>query len=226
LGRSFDAITYVGVVWFGYITPVVNGLLLPDSTALRDTAEAVATAEQSGDDLALDLARTVRAVVLIHQGGSEREAGLRLLAMARDKMLSGGFSMVLVPIAEVCTARYEAQLGDFDGAVERSRTAVEEIISSDTATWIASTLAVLVESLLSRGSAADLREARSTIDRLAAAPTDPGCVIHEIWMLRLETLLAKAIGDDVAYRQHRDRYRARATALGFEGHMRWAEDLT
>jgi len=225
MGRSFDAITSTGVVWFGYITPVANGLLLPDTTALRDTAEALAVAEQSGDDLALDLARTVRAVVLIHQGGPEREAGLQLLAMARDKMLSGGFSMVLLPIADVCTARYKAQLGDFDGAIGCSRTAVEDIIRSDTATWIAPTLAVLVESLLSRGSEEDLREARAAIDRLAAVPTDPGCVIHEIWLLRLETLLAKAIGDESAYQQHRDRYRARAAELGFEGHLKWASDM-
>jgi adenylate cyclase len=225
MGRSFDAITFTGVVWFAYITPVSDGLLLPDATALRDTAEALAIAEQSGDDLALDLARTVRAVVLIHQGGPEREAGLQLLAMAREMMLSGRFSLVLVPIAEVCTARYKAQLGDFDGAIERSRTAVEEIIRSDTVTWIAPTFAVLVESLLSRASEADLREARAAIDRLAAAPTDSGCVIHEIWLLRLETLLAQANGDETGYRDYRHRYRARAAELGFEGHMKWADAL-
>jgi adenylate cyclase len=86
-------------------------------------------------------------------------------------------------------------------------------------------LAVLVESLLTRGSEADLREARAAIDRLAAVPTDREYVIHEIWLLRLETLLAKAIGDDSAYRQHRERYRTRATELGFEGHIEWASKL-
>ncbi|MGB9225510.1 ATP-binding protein [Mycobacterium sp.] len=224
-GRSFDAITSTGVVWFGYITPVANGLLLPETAALRDTAEALAIAERSGDNLALDLARTVRAVVLIHQGGPEREAGLRLLTLAREKMLSGGFSMVLLPIAEVCIARYKAQLGDFDGAIEGSRTAVEEIIRSDTATWIAPTIAALVESLLSRGSQADLHEARAAIHRLANLPTHPEYVIHEIWLLRLETLLAKAIGDEAAYASHRDRYRARAAELGFEGHIAWASEM-
>ena len=225
MSRSFDAITSTGVVWFGYITPVANGFLLPDTTALHDTAEALTVAEQSGDDLALDLARTVRAVVLIHQGGPEREAGIQLLTMARGKMLRGEFSMVLLPIADVCTARYKAQLGDLDGAIECSRTAAEEIIRSDTATWIAPTLAVLVESLLSRGSEVDLREARAVIDRLAAVPTDSGCILHEIWLLRLETLLAQANGNEAGYRDYRDRYRARAAELGFEGHMKWVESM-
>ena len=133
--------------------------------------------------------------------------------------------MVLVPISDVCTARYKAQLGDFDGAIECFRVAGEEIIRADTATWVAPTMAVFVESLLSRGSGADLREARAAIDRLAAVPTDPGCVIHEIWLLRLEALLAQAFGDDAAYRHYRDLYRARAAELSFEGHMKWADAL-
>jgi adenylate cyclase len=46
---------------------------------------------------------------------------------------------------------------------------------------------------------------------------------NEIPLLRMRALLARAHGDDTAYRDYRDRYRAMATALGLEGHMRWAE---
>jgi hypothetical protein len=38
-------------------------------------------------------------------------------------------------------------------------------------------------------------------------------------------LLARALGDEPAYRDYRDRYRAMATALGFEGHIKWAEAM-
>ena len=41
-------------------------------------------------------------------------------------------------------------------------------------------------------------------------------------VLRLRALLAQARGDEPAYRELRDRYRAMATELGFEGHMAWA----
>jgi len=71
---------------------------------------------------------------------------------------------------------------------------------------------VLVEALLQRGSGTDLREAR------AAAPTDTGFVLQETWPLRMSALLARAEGDEAAYRDYRDRYRAMAASLGFEGH--------
>jgi len=63
------------------------------------------------------------------------------------------------------------------------------------------------------------------IDRLAAVPTDPGFVLHEIWLLRLRALLARARGDEASYREFRDRYRARAKEVGFEGHMALAEAM-
>jgi adenylate cyclase len=102
---------------------------------------------------------------------------------------------------------------------------VEELFGDGLSIWSAPTVAVLVESLLRRGSDADLREARAAIHRLANLPTDPGYVLHETWLLRLEALHALALGDEARYRRYRDRYRARATSLGFEGHMKWAEAM-
>jgi adenylate cyclase len=60
---------------------------------------------------------------------------------------------------------------------------------------------------------------------LAAAPTDPGFVLHEITRLRLRALLARARGDEASYRDFRDRYRDMAKTLGFEGHIAWAEAM-
>ncbi len=70
-----------------------------------------------------------------------------------------------------------------------------------------------------------MEEAKAAIERLATAPLDEGLVIGEIWLLRLWALLARARGDDTGYRDYRDRYRAMATSLGFEGHMKWAEAM-
>ena len=41
----------------------------------------------------------------------------------------------------------------------------------------------------------------------------------------VETLLAHVHGDDTAHQDFRDRYRAVATSLSFEGHMKWAEAM-
>ena len=70
-----------------------------------------------------------------------------------------------------------------------------------------------------------MAEAEAAIDRLVALPTDPRFVLRDIWLLRLRALLAGRHGEDPAYRDYRDRYRAMATSLGFEGHMKWAEAM-
>jgi adenylate cyclase len=78
---------------------------------------------------------------------------------------------------------------------------------------------VLIESLLRRASERDRKTAQDVIDRLAAAPTEPGFVLHEIPLLRLRAMLARADGDEATYRTYCDQYRSKATAVGFEGHV-------
>ena len=72
---------------------------------------------------------------------------------------------------------------------------------------------------------ADLAEAEAAVERLAAIPGAEGWVARDIMLLRLRALLARAHGDGAAYAHLRDRYRAMATSLGFEGHMQWAEAM-
>lgn len=67
--------------------------------------------------------------------------------------------------------------------------------------------------------------ASAAIERLAVWPTDPGHVLHEITLLRLRALLAHAHGDEASYRDYRDRYRAMAKSLDFDGHIKWAEAM-
>ena len=85
---------------------------------------------------------------------------------------------------------------------------------------------VLVESLLICGAEADMREAAAAIERLAAAPTDPGFVLHDVPLLRLRALLARAHGDEVSFSRFAESYRALSTSCGFAGHMQMAEALT
>jgi adenylate cyclase len=79
--------------------------------------------------------------------------------------------------------------------------------------------------LLRRGGPADLLEAQAAIDRLAAVKTEPGFVVNDIWLLRMRAWEAQARGDEPAYRDYRDRYRAMAKSLGFEGHIKWASEM-
>lgn len=50
--------------------------------------------------------------------------------------------------------------------------------------------------------------------------------MRDITLLRLRALLARARGENVAYRDLLRRYRAMAESLGFEGHTAWAEAMT
>jgi adenylate cyclase len=225
MAHSFDATTLGGVMWCTYVIAIPYGALLPDATAVRDTAEMLVMAEQSGDDMALDIARTARGLTLVHRGGAERDAGFELLAQAREAAIQGRFVKLGVPIVDIHLAQERARLGDLDGAIALSRAVVDELFDSGGSVWNALATTVLVESLLRRGGDKDVTDAQAAIDRLAAAPTDPGFVLHEIWLLRLQALLARTHRDAAAYAQFRDRYRDMAKSLGFEGHIAWAEAM-
>ena len=66
--------------------------------------------------------------------------------------------------------------------------------------------------------------AKAAIDRLARLRADDN-VLRDIWLLRLQALLARAHGDAAGYARFRDRYRDMAKTLGFEGHIEWAEAM-
>ena len=91
--------------------------------------------------------------------------------------------------------------------------------------WGIPATGVLVETLLDRGTDSDVAGAEAAVERLAAAPADDGLVIRETWLLRSRALLAHAHNDEAAYRDYRDRYRAMAKTLDFEGHIAWAEAM-
>ena len=86
-------------------------------------------------------------------------------------------------------------------------------------------MGVLVQTLLDRGADSDVTEAEAAIERLAAAAAEEDLALRDVWLLRLRGLLARARGDDVAYRDLVGRYREMAESLGYEGHIAWAEAI-
>jgi adenylate cyclase len=223
--RSVDPASYhIPVVW-KYRFALHAGAVLPDAAADRDTAEAMEMAEHSGDDFAVDAARVSRGLVLINQGGSQRAAGFALLAQFREAHLRHGYAKSVVRTVDTEIAKEKARTGDIDGAIELARAVVDFTFDAGDALSLGEATRVLVESLLQRGSSADLKEAQAAIGRLAAVPTDPGFVLFEVPLLRLRALLARAHGDAATYARLRDRYRDMAKTLGFEGHIAWAEAM-
>jgi adenylate cyclase len=222
--RAVDSTSEVMVTAYSYSFAITNGAILPDATAMRDTAAALQAAEQSGDDVTLVLAQIARGIILIHRKDPEQGIGSDMLAEFREAALRQR-NLIAVRLVDIHIAEQKAQTGEIAGAIEMSRGIVDDAFDTGETIWNGPATAVLVESLLRRGADADLQEAHAAVDRLAAVPTDHRFVLHEIWLQRLRALLARAHGDEAAYREYRDRYRAMATSLGFEGHMKWAEAM-
>ena len=128
-------------------------------------------------------------------------------------------------MADIRIAELTAQEGEVQGAIQSARCIVDQLFENGEMFLRGVATAALVELLLGRGLDTDLQEAAAAIERLAAVPTDPGFVLNEIALLRMRALLARARGDETGYRDFRDRYRAMARSLGFEGHMQWAEAM-
>jgi adenylate cyclase len=226
MARGFDPMAHVTAIMYKYV-PIAIGALVPGAAVLRETAEALEIAEQSGDDLTLDFARFIRGVALSHWGEPERGVGFQLLIEAREKTVQQRFFVTVRPVIDAYVALEKARTGDVDGAIELSRALIDDVF--DTGEMFSRGLAttVLVESLLCRGADSDdLQEARAAIERLAAVPTDPGFVLHELPLLRLRALVARAHGDEVTYREFADRYRTMAESCDFEGHIAMAQAMT
>ena len=186
---------------------------------------ALRIAESSSDDFVLGMGRLSRGLVLVSRDGPEREAGLDLFTQARDMAVSERFSLSALTIVDPEFAMEKACNGDIDGAVELARPVVDGAYESGDMIWRGRATEVLVKLLIRRGSVEDRHEAQAAIDRLAAVPTDPGFVLHELPLLRSRALLAQAHGDESGHRNFMDPHREKAVAAGFEALIATAESL-
>jgi AAA ATPase domain len=226
MARDADPVSHALVVTYVYFGAITAGVQAADDRAVREIEDALQSAERSSDDWALTFARVTLGVALAHrQTDAERDRGQMLLAEVSEVFRRWDYVLEVLPIASVYSAREKARRGNRDDAIPVMRDGVDDLFRAGQLGWGVPATGVLVETLLDRGTDDDVAEAEAAIERLAAAPADEGLVIREIWLLRLRALLATAHGDDARYRDYRDRYRAMATSLGFEGHMKWAEAM-
>jgi class 3 adenylate cyclase len=227
MARSADPLSYAGGVAWVYCSGVLDGVLRPDDSAVREIEDALRIAERSGDDLALSIAQWTLGLALVHRHtAAEHDRGQKVLAEVREEFLRQGYNLCNLPIVNVYLARERARCEDRDEAIPIMRAAADHLFRERRLLgWGIPATGVLVETLLDRGADGDVAEAEAAIERLAAAPADDGLVIRDIWLLRSRALLARARGEGVNYLEFVNRYRDLATSLGFEGHMAWAEAM-
>jgi adenylate cyclase len=218
MARGSDAISYVTATTYKYV-PVQFGAIVLDERALEDTAEALRIAEESGDNFTVGFARFTRGWALVSCGGADSEQGIAQLADVRELSAQQRLTMTALPAIDTCFARRKAREGDLGGAIELSRKVVDGLYTTGGMLARGMAVAEFVELLLSRGGTVDLSEACAAIDRLEEVPVDDGFVLHELPLLRMRALLARACGDDVGYHAYAKSYRDMANSLGFEGHI-------
>jgi hypothetical protein len=223
MAQNSDPATFAVVVAWTYNLAMDYGVLRADDAAVRASEEAVQAAGSS-HDVALSLAEYTLGIALLYRdAAADRRRGLDLMVQFRE--FTRKRAPFLVPVAELWVARERARRGDRDAAIAVMRKAMDELRQAGRLGYGVWGTGVLVETLLDRGTQGDLAEAQEAIDRLAHLRADQDSAVREITLLRLRALLARARGDNVAYRDYRDRYRAMAESLGFEGHIAWAEAM-
>jgi hypothetical protein len=224
MARNSDPATLGLVLTWTYGVAIVYGVLRADDSAMHAIEEAVQAAKISSSDIAIIFAEySLGGALLDRDAPADRDRGLELIELAcewqRDRMPS------LVAATELLAALEKARRGERDAVIPVMRSAVDELHRDGRLGYGVWGTGVLVETLAERGAEGDLAEAQHAIDRLADLSLGDGSATLEIMMLRMYTLLARARGDDVGYRDLAGRYRAMAESLGFEGHIAWAKAM-
>jgi adenylate cyclase len=225
LARSFDATTRPFAQLYRYAAAIENGAVLPTADDLTQTAESLDTAQRSGDNTALAYSLVNRATALIHHSSESRAEGLEVLTKARAMLVDEKLIVALRRMSDIEFARERARFGDLDGAIELTTRILDAQFGAGTMIFRGPATSVLVEALLSRGRPADIEGAQFAVDRLADVPTEPGFVLHELPVLRLRALLARARGDEPGYREFLHRFRATAQDADFEGCLAQADAM-
>ncbi|MDT5005369.1 MAG: hypothetical protein QOJ24_2545 [Mycobacterium sp.] len=227
VAHSADSLSYVTVVSYMYTAGIPAGTLRPDDIAVGEIEDALAIAERSGDNLQLGFVWLNLGLALVHRrSDAERDRGRKLLAEVRDVFVTGGHFLCDIPFIDTYIARETARSGERDQAITTMRDAVYHLVSGgQLLCWGVLATGVFVETLLDRGTEADMAEAEAAIEALAAPPPEGDLTMREVWLQRMRALLAQARGDVASYEQFRDRYRDMARTLGLEGHIDWAEAM-
>src|SRR4051812_14647725 len=190
MGRQFDPVGYAGAIAWKVGAVMQHGLLVIDDAAVAEMEEALEIAGDFGDSNGLGLMKYVLGSALVLSGLDVRR-GLQILAEIRVMCERGQFWKTELPNIDLIENREIALNGDPETALPTMRQAVDTLFERGQlafCTWATSTL---VDVLLERRTEADLREAETAIERLAAAPIDD-LVVRDVALLRLRALLAKA----------------------------------
>jgi hypothetical protein len=225
LSKNVDPVSRAIVVTYKYCHTIPIGALQAGADMVREIDDAAKMAEQLSDDIAVGMTASTLGLTLVHRDSrSEIARGVDVLAGVADMCQHERFYLSELPMIDVYAAWARGKLGDADPKRAGHARRRGQDVETGQLAWCGGASGLLVETLLSRETDADICEAEAAIERLAETVVDD-VPVRDIWLLRLRALLAHAHGDETGYRDYRNHYRAMATSLSFEGHMKWAEAM-
>ena len=221
--RTADAVSHAAVLTYAYIA-IPRGVLIADESVLAEAETALKMAEKSAEDIAVVMIRLTWGIALM-ESNSDTELGYRVVAELCETCVREQYALNIVPGLQTYRSTRMIADGDFDGAVVHARATLDEMFGTANIFNCDVGTAVLVDALIARGTSDDLSEAEAVIERFAGLVPDQRWVVRDAFVLRFRALVARARGDGAAYRELRDRYRAMADELGYEGHIKWAAEM-
>lgn len=225
MAQTADPAAYATVVALKY-AGMAPGVLVADDNAIRELEDAFAMAKGLSDNTALGSTTLSLGTTLTYRDdATERRRGVELLEQLREMCHSGRYFKSELTSIDMMVARERAARGDLDGAIPMIRAVVAEMTKSGQLGFAVNAYAISGEMLLDRGTADDIAEAQAAIDQLAQLPLSEQFAFRTIALLRLRALLARAHGDEGAYRRLVSQYRDMANELGFQRHIAMAEAM-
>ena len=220
IAEKFDSFSRATIITYKY-AGIPRGIFLASDDVLREIESVLKQVERSSDDITMVMLRLTFGIALIHHGADPARGyeGLRAL---RETCIEERFALNMLPIFDTYLALERAQHGEVEFAIQQWGAIVEDMERGDKLSNIDLPLIFMAQQLLSLG---DYDEAARVVKRLMLVAVNYQWRSREISALQLEVQIARARGDDAAYRDYRERYREMANDLGYEGHMKWAAEM-
>lgn len=211
--RDVHPVTYAMILHFSGIV-VALGLCRAEEM-VDDVCEALRRAESFGDVSGTIAAQWTCGAVLIRMGDRLQHKGIRLLKSARAGMRKHRmFEMGLATI-DADLAVHAARSGRCDEAVDDLRHSYDVHMGSGARVYGVCAGEALVEVLLTRGTADDLREVHRIVDHWQDCR--PGIPALDLWWLKSRALLADAEGNRREHARSSERYRDLCEKLDARG---------
>lgn len=220
LSRLLHPVRFAAVQLYSAILAALG--VVDPASLLDDARSAWELAESFGDICGIILSRWAYGTILLRIPGSHDD-GIAVLRSTRATVHEHRLGACALATVATDLAVESARAGHLDEAIDELRGVFDDTLSGFAILAVLSA-AALVDLLIDRGSAADLAEARSVLERWRARGIEVAAL--NLWLPRAEALLAAAEGDNRGYHRFAADYLRSCEELNAVGRLDQARQMT